>query len=49
MKIYITSKFKKAYQKLSIELKIQAQNKENIFCKNPFDAQLKTHKLHGKV
>jgi mRNA-degrading endonuclease YafQ of YafQ-DinJ toxin-antitoxin module len=37
--IRITSRFEKNYQKL---------RKEIVFRGNPFDPQLKTHKLHGK-
>lgn len=48
MKIFFSSKFRRSYKKLSQELKKQAKEKEKIFRINPFDARLKTHKLHGK-
>ena len=47
MEIYYQPKFQKQYQKLSSKLKAIAKKKENIFRKNPFDARLKTHQLHG--
>jgi len=48
MKILYHKKFHKLYYKLSDQLKSLIEEKTNIFNKNPFDAQLKTHKLHGK-
>ncbi len=48
MRIFFSSKFERAYKKLSQELKKKAKEKEKIFRKNPFDTRLKTHKLHGK-
>lgn len=48
MKIRTVSKFRKAYKKLTQDLKNQAKKKEKIFRKNLFDSRLKTHKLHGK-
>jgi len=48
MKIYTSSKFKRAYKKLPSELKKKAKEKEKIFRRDPFDSKLKTHKLQGK-
>lgn len=49
MKIYYSSKFAKEYKNLSIKVKRTAEKKEKIFRNNPFDSQLKTHKLTGKL
>ncbi|OGI57196.1 hypothetical protein A3B85_01535 [Candidatus Nomurabacteria bacterium RIFCSPHIGHO2_02_FULL_37_13] len=48
MLIRFTSKFRKAYKKMPKMVKLKAEEKEKIFQKNPFDARLDTHKLHGK-
>lgn len=48
MKIFITSKFEKAYKKLPVFLKDRSKEREKIFRNNPFDKRLKTHKLKGK-
>ena len=48
MVIRFTSKFRKAYKKMPKMVKIRAKEREKIFRKNPFDARLDTHKLHGK-
>lgn len=49
MRIYYSSKFEREYKKLSKEMKKLAEEKETIFKKNPFDPQLDTHKLHGRL
>ena len=49
MKIYYSSKFASAYKKLPSKIKKIAEEKEQIFRKNPFDLQLKTHKLKGSL
>ncbi len=49
MKIIYTSKFFREYKKLPKEIKFLAEEKERIFHKNPFDAVLDTHKLHGRL
>lgn len=49
MRIYYSSKFLREYKTLSQRLKIVAEKKELIFRKNPFDARLDTHKLHGRL
>ena len=41
--------FKKRYKKLSREIRVQAQKKEILFRKNPFELSLGTHKLHGRM
>ena len=48
MKIYYTGKFSSSYKKLPISIKKEAEHKEKLFRKNPFDPVLKTHKLTGK-
>lgn len=46
--IRVTSLFAKHYRRLPKQVKQEAQTKELVFRKNPFDPILKTHKLHGK-
>lgn len=48
MKIIYSSKFIREYKKLSNKIKKIAEEKEKIFCDNPFNRKLKTHKLSGK-
>lgn len=48
MTIFLTSKFKKAHKRLPKQIKEKAKEKEKIFRENPFNPQLKTHRLHGK-
>ena len=47
MRIRYSPKFSRQYKKLSQEVRENAERKEKIFRKNPFDLRLKTHKLHG--
>ena len=47
MRIRYSPKFARQYKKLPQEIKEQAEKKETIFRKNPFDQRLRTHKLHG--
>lgn len=49
MKIYYSSKFEKEYSKLPLRIKILAEKREKIFRKDPFDNQLKTHRLRGRL
>jgi mRNA-degrading endonuclease YafQ of YafQ-DinJ toxin-antitoxin module len=49
IEIYYSSKFAKLYKKLPQKIKMDAEQKEKIFRRNPFDAQLNTHKLHGRL
>ncbi|PIP16956.1 MAG: hypothetical protein COX44_02615 [Candidatus Portnoybacteria bacterium CG23_combo_of_CG06-09_8_20_14_all_37_13] len=49
MRIIYSSKFSREYKKLPKKFKNIAEKQEQIFRKNPFDARLKTHKLHGKL
>jgi len=49
MKILYSTKFSKEYRRLSLAIKKQAEQKEIIFRKNPFNPQLKTHKLTGHL
>lgn len=48
MEIFYTAKFEREYHKLALELKYIAEEKEEIFRRNPFDPRLKTHKLKGR-
>jgi mRNA-degrading endonuclease YafQ of YafQ-DinJ toxin-antitoxin module len=48
MRIYLTSKFKKAYKRLPGKIKNKATKREKVFRENPFHPTLKTHSLHGK-
>ncbi len=48
MKIIFTSKFIREYKKLPQEIKIRAEEREEIFRKDPFHVSLDTHKLHGQ-
>ena len=49
MKIIYIEKFRKEYKKLPDKIKDIAEKKERVFRKNPFNSQLKTHKLHGEL
>jgi len=49
MKILYLPKFAKQYKKLPLQVKLQAEKKENIFRRNPFDKSLNTHKLKGEL
>ena len=48
MLIKISPRFEKKYQRLAETIKKEAKEKEFLFRKNPFNPQLKTHKLSGK-
>ena len=41
--------FERLYKKLSNEIKLLAEKKEQLFKSNPFDLHLKTHKLSGRL
>lgn len=47
--IRYTSKFERAFKKLSLKEKLIAEDREKIFRTDPFDSRLKTHKLKGKL
>lgn len=49
MQIVYSPKFAKEYKHLPMEIKLQAERKEKLFRKNPFDPRLRTHKLSGKL
>lgn len=49
MEIIYGQKFAKEYRKLPKNVKEVAKSKEKMFRKNPFDPQLKTHRLKGKL
>jgi len=48
MKIIYSPQFRREYKKLTEILKDKAEEKEAIFCDNPFNPILKTHKLGGR-
>lgn len=49
LKIEYSPKFARIYKKLSKQVKYKAEEKEKLFCKNPFSPKLKTHKLTGRL
>lgn len=49
MKIFYHPRFKKSYQRLPTIVQVEAEKREAIFCNDPFDPRLDTHKLHGKL
>lgn len=49
MKIFYHHVFTKNYKRLPLKIKLKAERRELLFCKDPFDPRLKTHKLHGKL
>lgn len=49
MRIYYSTKFKKEYRRLPLKIKLLAEKKEKIFREDPFDPQLKAHKLKGRL
>ncbi len=49
MEIRYRARFLREYRKLSLAIQHAAEAKEAIFCANPFDGRLKTHKLHGPL
>lgn len=49
MKIIYSPQFRRKYKKLPFGVKKEAEIKEKIFRKNPFDEKLNTHKLHGRL
>lgn len=49
MQIVYTKKFVSEFKKLPKKVKLLAIEKEKIFNKNPYEIELKTHKLTGKL
>ncbi|MFC1757103.1 type II toxin-antitoxin system mRNA interferase toxin, RelE/StbE family [Patescibacteria group bacterium] len=49
MQIVYTAGFGKQHKKLPARIQDLAEEKEKVFRKDPFDSQLNTHKLHGKL
>ena len=49
MKILYHPRFAREYKKLPVTVQRPAEEQEKRFRKNPFDPQLKTHKLHGPL
>ena len=47
--IYYAKSFIREYKKCTDETKATAKEKEKIFCINPFDNTLQTHKLNGHL
>ena len=49
MTIIYSPKFGREYKRLPEKIKLIAEQKEQIFRKNPFDPRLRTHKLSGHL
>jgi addiction module RelE/StbE family toxin len=49
MQIIYSAQFIKDYKRLDNKTKEKAEQKEEIFRENPFNAILKTHKLNGRL
>ena len=49
MEIQYLPKFERQYKKLPRDTQEEAERKEKLFRKNPFDPKLKTHKLGGQL
>ncbi|MFH1423822.1 MAG: type II toxin-antitoxin system mRNA interferase toxin, RelE/StbE family [Candidatus Nealsonbacteria bacterium] len=49
MRIFYSPEFKRRYKRLPFEIHKKIEEKEIIFRKDPFDPQLKAHKLHGRL
>ncbi|MFA6518256.1 MAG: type II toxin-antitoxin system mRNA interferase toxin, RelE/StbE family [Candidatus Shapirobacteria bacterium] len=49
MEIIYSPQFAKEYRKIPQQVKLKAEKREKIFRLNPFDPQLKTHRLSGKL
>jgi len=49
MRIIYSPNFLRNYDSLPEAIKVKAEKRESIFCKNLFDKRLKTHKLSGKL
>jgi mRNA-degrading endonuclease YafQ of YafQ-DinJ toxin-antitoxin module len=47
MTILYLPRFAREYRRLPEQIKLIAEKKETIFRNDPFNSQLKTHKLHG--
>lgn len=47
-KIIYSPRFNREYKKLPNKIKNLIEEKEQIFCKDPFNKKLKAHKLSGK-
>ena len=47
MKVIFLSRFEREYKKLPKHIKTIAEERFEIFLKNPFNHRLKTHKLSG--
>jgi mRNA-degrading endonuclease YafQ of YafQ-DinJ toxin-antitoxin module len=49
MRILYSAKFARQYKKVPKEIKERAEKAEALFRENPFDPQLKTHRLSGPL
>ncbi|HAZ28240.1 MAG TPA: type II toxin-antitoxin system mRNA interferase toxin, RelE/StbE family [Candidatus Magasanikbacteria bacterium] len=49
MEVHISSRFKRAYKKLSLSIQDDFNEKIILFIKDPFHPLLRTHKLKGKL
>ena len=47
--IEYATKYRTSFKKLTGLIQQEARRKEKIFLASPFDARLKTHKLHGAL
>ncbi|KKS15906.1 MAG: Plasmid stabilization system [Parcubacteria group bacterium GW2011_GWB1_41_6] len=47
MRIFYSSRFLRSFKKLPKNIQDLFRVKESVFHRNPFDSQLKTHKLKG--
>ena len=47
--IYPSSRFKKSFKKMPVDIKKDFVKRIKIFSKNPFCQTLNTHKLNGKL
>jgi mRNA-degrading endonuclease YafQ of YafQ-DinJ toxin-antitoxin module len=48
MQIFTTARFDKLYKKLPLNIKVKAEQKDQIFQQDPYNPRLETHKLQGR-
>lgn len=49
MRVFYTSRFLRRYESLTPPIMQKADERIALFCKEPFNHILKTHKLHGRL
>ena len=49
MTIYIYPRYRRSFNNLNSQLQRLADERVEIFRRNPFDSHLETHHLHGKL